>query len=290
MRRADWLCIGVLAVLVACGGDVTVMMGNAGGGGEGATPATGSGPDTGQGAGPAQGPTGVTGQTSGQTTGSAGQGGTTGSSGQGGTATTAVTAGQGGSMTTGPTSGQGGSMTTSGQGGSMTTSGQGGSSSAQSSGQGGMSSAQSSGQGGIMTVTATTGAGGTSSAQSSGVGGMSASASSGTGGGPNCPHDPCMEGDHLDPACGMCEASVCQADPFCCQFFWDGLCVNEAEQFCGLDCPTCPHDVCSTGGFLDEECDPCAATVCAVDITCCTQQWDGGCIQLVGSLCNMQCP
>jgi hypothetical protein len=266
MKGFDWLCVGVLATIVACGGDVAVMFGDDQGGGGDAGAGPGTGGTTGEGGTTVQsGPSTVTGQTTGQgggTVTTVGQGG--GTSGQGG-----GSSGQGG-MTTGPTSGQGGgtatAVTATGVGGSggMTTS----------SGQGGMSTATSSGQGGGSTTVTTV---------------TTVAASSSASGGPNCPHDVCTNGPALDPMCGMCEATVCAADPFCCQAFWDGLCVQEAEQMCNIDCPTCPHDICSTGGFLDEECDPCAATVCMADITCCTQQWDGGCIQLVGSLCNIQC-
>ena len=35
------------------------------------------------------------------------------------------------------------------------------------------------------------------------------------------------------PGCDIeeCETAVCGIDPFCCEFFWDGLCAMETEQF-----------------------------------------------------------
>lgn len=46
-----------------------------------------------------------------------------------------------------------------------------------------------------------------------------------------CDHDVCTEGDALSPTCtmdgqnGACIASICQNDPYCCQFAWTGSCV-----------------------------------------------------------------
>ena len=39
------------------------------------------------------------------------------------------------------------------------------------------------------------------------------------------------------PGCsnGACEAAVCDVDPFCCDFFWDGICAGEAEDICVPD-------------------------------------------------------
>ena len=36
------------------------------------------------------------------------------------------------------------------------------------------------------------------------------------------------------PGCepDSCESAVCAIDPFCCEFFWDGLCVHEALEIC----------------------------------------------------------
>ncbi|MEO7329533.1 MAG: hypothetical protein ABI193_13200 [Minicystis sp.] len=47
-----------------------------------------------------------------------------------------------------------------------------------------------------------------------------------------------MVGDKLDPACGPCIATICQADAFCCQSQWDQLCVFEVGSVCGQLCPT----------------------------------------------------
>jgi hypothetical protein len=269
---------GVLAVLVACGGNITVFDGEGGfggddPGGEGGTAGAGAaGP--GSGAGPST------------TTGSGAAGPTSGAGGVGATGSAVTTTGSGGGMTTGPTattsSGAGGSMTvttSSGSGGSMTSSGSGGVGPSSSSTGGSMSSG--SGGSGGFPVGPSSGAGGSMTSSSSGSGGAGGSA---------CDHEPCVLGDALDAMCGMCEASICAVDPFCCTASWDGICVNEAESMCPAECPSCHHDICTTGDPLGASCDPCAATVCMVDPTCCTTAWDGSCLQLVDTACGIMCP
>lgn len=53
--------------------------------------------------------------------------------------------------------------------------------------------------------------------------------------------------------------------------------------------PTCAHALCSQGAKLTTSCDACAATICAADSYCCTNSWDGVCVQEVGSLCGKTC-
>ncbi len=56
-----------------------------------------------------------------------------------------------------------------------------------------------------------------------------------------CPHTVCETNGPLPAACGPCEALVCANDSFCCNTRWDGLCVSEAEQLCGIDCSPPPY-------------------------------------------------
>ncbi|KYF75713.1 hypothetical protein BE11_39270 [Sorangium cellulosum] len=51
----------------------------------------------------------------------------------------------------------------------------------------------------------------------------------------------------------------------------------------------CAHSQCDAGGALAPSCDPCAASVCAVDAFCCTVAWDSACVQKVGSVCGQSC-
>lgn len=55
-------------------------------------------------------------------------------------------------------------------------------------------------------------------------------------GGTACVHDECMVGASLDPSCGSCEATVCELDDFCCNEFWDDVCVCIAQDECGANC------------------------------------------------------
>jgi hypothetical protein len=130
----------------------------------------------------------------------------------------------------------------------------------------------------------------------------------------NCPEDcgPCpFEGDccaaNGTPGCddAACTDAVCAIDPFCCDNSWDGICADEAVEFCPDICTTtgpvcgdgicdptaegcdnCPED-CGPCGFGGDCCasngtpgcdDPaCTDAVCAIDPFCCDTQWDGIC-------------
>jgi vibriolysin len=54
----------------------------------------------------------------------------------------------------------------------------------------------------------------------------------------SCGHNLCTSGDWAQPGCdaGGCAASVCSADPYCCSYAWDDICVDEASTICGLGC------------------------------------------------------
>lgn len=43
-----------------------------------------------------------------------------------------------------------------------------------------------------------------------------------------CSHDPHAEGDPLTSGCSSCATSICSYDPYCCQYYWDWICVDEA--------------------------------------------------------------
>jgi hypothetical protein len=53
---------------------------------------------------------------------------------------------------------------------------------------------------------------------------------------------------------------------------------------------SCSHAICSTGGALTPDCDPCAGQVCGQDPYCCSTQWDSICVGEVGSICGQTCP
>ncbi|MFT3771817.1 MAG: hypothetical protein QM820_40930 [Minicystis sp.] len=57
-----------------------------------------------------------------------------------------------------------------------------------------------------------------------------------------CAHTLCSIGVNLmancdtPPATSSCVANVCAADPFCCNTFWDEVCIAEAKTTCSINC------------------------------------------------------
>ncbi len=49
----------------------------------------------------------------------------------------------------------------------------------------------------------------------------------------SCAHPLCSTGVPLTSACSNCAASVCAHDPYCCQVWWDSICVSEVPTYCG---------------------------------------------------------
>ncbi len=60
--------------------------------------------------------------------------------------------------------------------------------------------------------------------------------SCGGGDGDECSHTSCDTGPALSASCGDCVANICAVDPFCCNNFWDSLCVNQVQSVCGQSC------------------------------------------------------
>ncbi len=104
-----------------------------------------------------------------------------------------------------------------------------------------------------------------------------------------CTHDVCEAGEALEPACDDCATNVCAVDEFCCTVFWDRVCVQEAEEICGLTCEGCAHDLCAVGEPLDATCDPCTEQVCAADDYCCNNAWDSRCVAEAAEICGLEC-
>ncbi len=132
---------------------------------------------------------------------------------------------------------------------------------------------------------------------------------------PPPPAGDCCE-PHDDPGCGDegVEACVCEADAFCCETSWDGLCVDAA----GADCEGCgdvtPVDSCGDGACGGSEtCDACPedcgecppagdcctataaagctdatveACVCDEDAFCCETSWDAICVSAADTQCG----
>lgn len=54
--------------------------------------------------------------------------------------------------------------------------------------------------------------------------------------------------------------------------------------------PICDHELCETGAALDPTCHPCAQTVCALDSSCCSANWDADCVDLAAEHCGSAPP
>lgn len=52
-----------------------------------------------------------------------------------------------------------------------------------------------------------------------------------------CAHPVCSTGAPLASSCSSCAAAVCSRDPYCCQVYWDSICVWEVPTYCGTSCP-----------------------------------------------------
>jgi len=133
---------------------------------------------------------------------------------------------------------------------------------------------------------------------------------------PDNPFDSCFE-PHAQPGCNdpECCSIVCGMDPFCCQFFWDGLCVSEALTFCTL--PPCPFECkgtdegepcgddtnggcnstssskstcCFASGGIGCDDPDCTTAVCSIDPFCCEFQWDFICASEALVFCPDTCP
>src|SRR5262245_6156475 len=54
----------------------------------------------------------------------------------------------------------------------------------------------------------------------------------------------------------------------------------------GLAEATCGHSICERGFAVASTCDSCVQSICAVDPFCCTNFWDGICVNEVASICG----
>ncbi len=52
----------------------------------------------------------------------------------------------------------------------------------------------------------------------------------------DCAHSVCQDGEKMVKTCSRCVEDVCTMDPYCCDQAWDGICVDEAQYVCLIDC------------------------------------------------------
>jgi len=100
-----------------------------------------------------------------------------------------------------------------------------------------------------------------------------------------------------------CEAVVCAMDALCCSMEWDGLCADQALVLCPGECGDgtgggATGGSTTGGGGPDSDCctasamglpgcidDTCEILVCALDATCCNDEWDALCAVQAGAEC-----
>jgi subtilisin family serine protease len=92
------------------------------------------------------------------------------------------------------------------------------------------------------------------------------------------------------------EAAVCAVDSWCCDIYWDSICVSKVESVAGDTCDCCTEHSDATGCYRFDSPDPMAISdcVCAVDPFCCEYYWDLLCASRVESkscgICYEDCP
>ncbi len=97
---------------------------------------------------------------------------------------------------------------------------------------------------------------------------------------------------HGTPFCTdfICCNTVCQIDPYCCEFVWDVQCVTETLQFCTTVSCTCGGGGAEANCFEEHESPGCASvtccnSVCNSDPFCCGIGWDASCVAAAEALC-----
>lgn len=111
-----------------------------------------------------------------------------------------------------------------------------------------------------------------------------------------CTHDVCTTGSKLMAQCDPCVADVCNADPYCCNQYWDGLCVWGAKNTptCSTNAnggsQACSHEPCTAGAALEQGCASFVVDVCDVSPSCCTDAWTASCVALFDGLTPGGCP
>ncbi|MCH9684246.1 MAG: hypothetical protein K0V04_22625 [Deltaproteobacteria bacterium] len=86
----------------------------------------------------------------------------------------------------------------------------------------------------------------------------------------------------------LCEQTQNAAMMDICGNMLDDDCNGMVDDLCGGG--NCAHELCVEGVALDPACDPCVATVCALDPFCCSNSWDGLCVTSVTEDCGIPCP
>ncbi len=94
-------------------------------------------------------------------------------------------------------------------------------------------------------------------------------------------------GTPVGEACGN---TVCAVGDFCCNESC-GICAPPGGSCIEIACTAqCAHSECNQGNALTTTCSDCATAVCEQDAFCCTDSWDGLCVQQAQQLCDVCVP
>ena len=97
---------------------------------------------------------------------------------------------------------------------------------------------------------------------------------------------------HNTPGCSTpsCCDAVCAVEPDCCINQWDIVCVNLVPTLCeGCGEPFAGSCLVTHGSPACNDA-VCCAAVCAQDNYCCTNSWDGICVDLAAQNCGLALP
>lgn len=90
-----------------------------------------------------------------------------------------------------------------------------------------------------------------------------------------------QDGEWGDRACSTSYDSMCEGPM---------LCSNLADGETGGETPgSCAHDPCVPGAALNNRCDTCVQSVCDAMPSCCSDDWDEACVDLIDAQCDAQC-
>jgi hypothetical protein len=108
---------------------------------------------------------------------------------------------------------------------------------------------------------------------------------------PACAHGLCEIGGSLNSACDTCVDDICAGDAYCCTVEWDDSCIEQVLTVCAdpACAAACSHSPCEVGAPIDSTCSSCTALVCFNNSSCCTTDWDAGCVAQAEQLCGIKC-
>lgn len=106
-------------------------------------------------------------------------------------------------------------------------------------------------------------------------------------------NDCCDPSPNNTPYCNdtQCCTIVCGMDPFCCNMYWDVFCAFQAYSNCACgpepECGIGNNDCCVASATGTPYCklQQCCNSVCEIDPSCCSSNWDATCAKVAHDRC-----